>query len=450
MGWAEVEMAGADLGDKRLDRRLIRLLDRLGEAPAASIPSACQGWAEVQAAYRFLANDKVSWEGVLAPHWECTRERMREPSLVLCIQDTTELDFTSQPGIQGLGPLSYIAQHGMYIHPTLAVTGEGVPLGVLDAWMWAREAAHHGQDKRHWPLEARESMRWLEGYERVAELAATLPDTRLVYVADRECDIHDFMLRAEQLGTPADWLIRAAQARCTDNGVKLWQRLEAAEVLGEVRFHLPAQPQRPARAVTQSLRVERVRLTPRGKAPVEVTALLAREENPPPGQPALEWRLLTNRPVQTLEQAAEVLDWYRKRWTVEVFFRIYKQGCKVEALQLGSLERLEPALALYLIIAWRVQYLMLLGRECPALPCDLVLAPEEWRTLYIVAKRQAPPSTPPTLGEALRLLAGFGGWLGRKSDGPPGPKAIWTGLQRLRDFMIGMQAFSQMHDQSYG
>ena len=199
MGWAEVEMAGADLGDERLNRRLIRLLDRLSEAPSASIPSACQGWAEVQAAYRFLANDKVSWEGVLAPHWECTQARMRESSVVLCIQDTTELDFTSQPGIQGLGPLSYAAQHGMYVHPTLAVTGEGVALGVLDAWMWARDAAHHGQDKRHWPLEARESMRWLEGYERVAELAATLPDTRLVYVADRECDIHQFMLRAERL-----------------------------------------------------------------------------------------------------------------------------------------------------------------------------------------------------------------------------------------------------------
>ena len=336
MGWAELEMAGADLGDKRLNRRLVRLVDRLSEAPTASIPGACQGWAEVQGAYRFLAHDKVNWEAVLEPHWQCTQERMGQQPVVLCIQDTTELDFTGQPGIEGLGPLSYAAQHGMYVHPTLAVTSEGVPLGVLDAWMWARDAQHHGQDKRHWPRESRESMRWLEGYERVAELAKRLPDTRLVYVADRECDIHDFMLKAEQLGRPADWLIRAAQARCTDNGVKLWERLDSAPVLGEVRFPLPAQPGRKAREVTQRLRVERVRLTPRNKAAVEVTALLAREDNPPKGETALEWRLLTNRAVETLEQAAELLDWYRKRWTIEVFFRVYKQGCKVEALQLGS------------------------------------------------------------------------------------------------------------------
>ena len=174
VSWAAAELAGADLGDARLNRRLVRVAERLGAQPGASIPVACGGWAETQAAYRLLAHENVDWESVLAPHWDCSVERMRAHPVVLCVQDSTELDFTAQPGIAGLGPLSYLRQHGLYVHPTLAVTPDGVPLGVLDAWLWARDRETFGEDKRHWPIEAKESMRWLEGFERCAELAATL------------------------------------------------------------------------------------------------------------------------------------------------------------------------------------------------------------------------------------------------------------------------------------
>lgn len=450
MNWAEAEMATADLGDKRLNRRLEKVLKRLGDDPAASIPVACRGWAEVQGAYRFLNHENVDWEAILEPHGRCTEERMRSHPVVLCLQDSTELDFTSQPGIQGLGPLSHATQHGMYVHPTLAVTPEGLPLGVLDAWMWRRDPETHGQDKRHWPIEAKESVRWLEGYERVAELAPRLPETRLVYVADRECDIHAFMAQAQRLGHPADWLIRAAHNRCTDTEAKLWDRLAAAPTLGEISFLLPAAPGRRAREVTQTLRVERITLPPARGVAVEVTALLAHEENPPLGEKPVVWRLLTNRPVTTLEDALELIEWYRARWTIEVFFRIWKQGCRVEALQLSQLKRLEPALALYLIIAWRVQSLMIMGRTCPDLPCEVVFDPEEWQAAYIIGRRQPPPPEPPPLGEMIDLVAGFGGWLGRKHDGPPGPKAIWTGLQRIRDFAIAVQVMSEIHNLSSG
>lgn len=450
MNWAEAEMASAELGDRRLNRRLEKVLKRLGDDPAASIPVACRGWAEVQGAYRFLNHKNVDWEAILEPHWKCTQERMRAHPVVLCVQDTTELDFTSQPAIEGLGPLSHATQHGMYVHPTLAVTPEGLPLGVWDAWMWARDPQTHGQDKRHWPIEAKESARWLEGYERIAELAPQLPETRLVYVADRECDIHAFMAQAQRLHHPADWLIRAAHNRCTDTDVKLWDRLGAASALGEIRFTLPAAPGRLARRVRQTLRVERVTLQPARGVAVEVTALLAQEENPPLGEKPLVWRLLTNRPVATLEAALELIEWYRARWTIEVFFRIWKQGCRVEALQLSKLERLEPALALYLIIAWRVQALMVMGRTCPDLPCEVVFDPEEWQAAYIIGRRQPPPAQPPPLAEMIELVAGFGGWLGRKHDGPPGPKTLWTGLQRIRDFALAVQVMSEMHNLSSG
>jgi hypothetical protein len=343
------------------------------------------------------------------------------------------LDFTAQPGIAGLGRLSYEAQHGMYVHPTLAVTPAGVALGVLDAWMWARKPKDQPDIK--------ESTRWVEGYEIVADLAETVPDTRLVYVADREGDIRALIDAAARRGTPADWLIRSKHNRQTTTGEKLWERLARSEPVGAVEFTLPAAPDRPARLVRQTLYRQAVTLPAHhGQPAVTVTAILAREEQPPAGQPALVWRLLTNRTADTLEDVVQLIDWYRKRWLIEIFFRIWKSGCRVEALQLGTLERLERALVIYLIIAWRILNLVTWGRDCPNLPCDVVFDPEEWQAAWIVAHRCQPPATPPPLGQMVRLIARFGGFLGRKHDGHPGPKAIWEGMQKVRAFAIAFEA----------
>jgi len=234
-----------------------------------------------------------------------------------------------------------------------------------------------------------------------------------------------------------DWLIRAAQNRKLAEGDTLWERLAQAPIQGEVRFTLPARPKRPSRPVVLTVRVESVTVQPRGGKPVQVTALRAREESAPAGVKPLDWRLLTNRPVATLDQAAEWIQWYGTRWSIEVFFRIFKTGCRVEALQLSTLERLEPALALYLIIAWRLHYLTVLGRTLPELPGDAVLDPAEWRTVYVAIHRKPPPKTPPPLSILLAWIARLGGHLGRKCDGPPGPKALWIGLQRARDLAWG-------------
>jgi hypothetical protein len=161
MSWAAEEFKDIDLGDKRRDQRAILLAERLAEKPTASIPGACRGWAETQAAYRFLAQEEMEWRDILAPHWACSQARMREQAVVLCIQDTTELDFNGQ-AISGLGPRTYEAQRGMYLHPTYAVTLSREPLGVLDAWMWAREPKDANGERGG----VKESLRWTEGYER--------------------------------------------------------------------------------------------------------------------------------------------------------------------------------------------------------------------------------------------------------------------------------------------
>ena len=423
------------MGDKRREKRLIQVVESLAAQPRASIPSAAQGWAETKATYRLMENPALDWREVLEIHAGRTEERILQykPKVALNIQDTTEVDFSSQPGIAGLGRLNYDARRGMYVHPTLVVTPEGLALGVTDSWMWARKPKGEAEFK--------ESIRWIEGYERVAEMAERVPDTRLVYIADREGDLRELFDKGHELGYPADILVRAVHDRNTADGDKLWARVANSQALGDIEFVLPADKGRSARKVCQTIYVRRVMLPARGKSPaIEMTAILAREENPPAGEKPLVWRLLTNRWVETLEEAAELIDWYRRRWLIEIFFRILKSGCRVEALQLSTLERLERALVIFLIIAWRILHVVTLGRECPDLPCDVVFDTEEWQAAWIVEKRSQPPAEPPRLGEMVRLIARFGGFLARKGDGHPGPKAIWEGMEKVRHYAVGIEA----------
>lgn len=375
------------------------------------------------------------------------------------VQDSTELDYSSKTDIEGLGPLNYEQRRGLYLHPTLAVTPERLCLGVLDAWIWTREPGSLGQARGPRPIEEKESIRWLEGYQRVCELAAQVPGTQFIYVADREADIYELFVeyeRCRQAGLPcADWLIRGQQDRLLATGGKLKAAVAGAEVLTRVTFDLPARDGRPGRHVVQTLQVARLTLKAPPRPgdplpPVTITALLACEENPPAGEEPLVWLLLTSRCLETAEQAAELMQWSLCRFQIEVFFKILKSGCRVEQLQLETRQRLEPALALYLIIAWRILYLTMLGRTCPELPCEVVFAPEEWQAGYIVSTRQPPPAQPPSLNTLIRMVASFGGFLGRQGDGFPGSQTIWIGLQRTRDFTLAMEAQRAMLQGSYG
>jgi Transposase Tn5 dimerisation domain/Transposase DNA-binding len=424
-GWTEEEFEGLDLGDQRLNRRAKLVMERLSESPSSSVPKASKGWSETIGAYRFFDNEQVDWREILHPHWQQTQERMRHHGVVLCLQDTTELDFNGQQA-QGLGPLNYESQRGMYLHPTYAITTEREPLGVLDAWMWAREKKD-AQGHRGGP---KESLRWIEGYERLSELATQLPNTRLVYVADRESDILALMQRAQTLGTPVDWLIRASHNRALPGGQKLWAQTQAEEALGNIEFELPARPNQQARQVKQQVWVKRVELPAKQGQSVSVNCLIAKEIEAPAGHKPIEWRLLSNRAIETLEQAEEVIEWYRARWEIEILFNVLKNGCKVEALQLGSIERIERALALYLVVSWRIAQLMRLGRTSPDLEANLFFEEDEIQAAYLLAQKVPPRS--PKLNEVLRQIACIGGFLGRKGDGEPGVKTIWLGLNDVR------------------
>jgi len=329
------ELATIELGDARLNRRAQQVLGQLGDKPTASIPTACAGWKETRAAYRLFDQAKVTAEKVLAPHIARTLERLREHPRVLCIQDTSELDYTGKTDIEGLGPLNYESRRGLYLHPTVAVTPDRLCLGLLDVYSWAREPGSLGQGKDPTrPLEEKESVRWVDGYEQVNELAESLPDTRLAYVADREADIYDLFVEAPCPESAADWLVRGQHDRALLDGQTLRQCLAEALVLTEMSFDQPGGNGRTARTVHQELKVVRVTLKAptrpdRRLADVEVTAILATESHPPAGEEPVEWLLLTNLVVETPEQAIEKLQWYLCRWQIEIFFRILKSGCRI-------------------------------------------------------------------------------------------------------------------------
>jgi hypothetical protein len=313
--WTQTEFEQLDLGDARLNKRARLLMERMAAEPTASVPQACHGWGETIAAYRFFDNEKVQWHAILEPHWLQTQKRMQTHQVVLCLQDTTELDFNGQETI-GLGPLTYEAQRGMFVHPTYAVTPQREPLGILDAWMWAREKKDES-GQRGGP---KESLRWIEGYERIAEMAPDMPSTRLVYVADREADLMALMECADALGNPADWLVRAAHNRCLPEGDKLWERATRGEAVGQIAFTMAARQGVKARTVRQRLWLQRVELPASKGKSIAATCLVAREFDAPAGVKPIEWRLLTNRAATTLDEAIELIEWYRARWEIEILF----------------------------------------------------------------------------------------------------------------------------------
>lgn len=320
-------------------------------------------------------------------------------------------------------------------------------LGLLHVHTWVREPGSLTQPKdTARPIEEKESVRWIDGFARVNALAEQLPETRLTYIADREADIYELFVEAPSPDAGADWLVRGQHDRvlgqdAEGNPEALRQRLAHAPVLTETGFDQPGGNGRTARTVHQQIKAGRLKLSApyrrdRTLAEIEITAILATERQPPPGEDAVEWLLLTNLPVTTPEPALEILSGYLCRWQIAIFFRIPTSGCCIEALQLDKRERLEPALALYLIIAWRVLLLTMLGRACPEMPGDVVFDQAEWQGVSLVTQRQPPPEIPPSLDQMVRRVAGLGGFLNRNHDGFPGPQTIWIGLQRAADFVL--------------
>lgn len=273
-----------------------------------------------------------------------------------------------------------------------------------------------------------------------------MPKMRLVYVADREADIAELMQRAHALGHPADWLVRSQHNRCLADGGKLWATVLADLPLGENEFMMPSRQGQAARTVRQQVFARPISLPDGQGGRMRVTCFIAQEVDAPAGVKPVEWRLLTNRPAETFDAIVELIDWYRCRWEIETFFNVLKNGCRVEALQLGHVAKIELALAVYMVVAWRLARLVRMGRTHPELAATALFTVDEWKGAYILAKKPI-PETPPTVRDVIRQIAMLGGFLGRKSDGEPGVKTLWLGFQRIRDFVEGVEHMRALHAQ---
>ncbi len=455
MPWIDEEFGALASGDVRHTHRLLRLVAAWWGRLAGSVARACQGWAEQMAAYRLFASPRITLAVILAPHQAATRARVQAEPVVLDIQDTTVLDYTGKPIARtpgAVGPLTYDGQRGLLAHIRLLVTPDHRPLGVALVTLWARtvlQAVTQTRSNKRRLLADKESARWLTGYQQACAVATDAPDTQVISIADREGDLYEVYQAAVTAADAADgrraaWLVRACQDRAVivGDGTRtrsLRLQLALAPCVGLATVAVPAGPGRAARTATCTVRVATVTLRPPWRpggvrlAPVAVTVVAVRESAPPSATDRLEWVLLTSLPVTTVPDVQRVIGYYACRWEIEVFFRLLKSGCQVEALPFQTRARLEPCLGLCLVLAWRLHAVTRLGQQTPTAPCTVALADAEWRVLALLVTRQPPPRVPPSLGQAVRWLAQLGGFAGRTGDGDPGPLTLWRGWQRIQE-----------------
>lgn len=432
--WMEEEFGSLRVYDGRLKARLYTIAQDFYDTPQASIPEACGSKARTLAAYRFFQNSKVTMNVVLTPHREATIERIREHKVVLLPQDTTTLDYSTHPMTEGLGPTNNAHDRslGLLLHDTLAFTEEGTPLGVVDAQCWARsrEDRQKRLRRKELPIEQKESMKWLRSLHKAAEIQKLCPETMLVSIGDRESDIYDLFLEATRQPGPR-LLVRAEKSR--RRKVKeedfLWDFMARQPLAGSLKVHVPRRGRVRARDIWLDIRFAEVTLKPpKGQTtPLTIWAVYAVEQG---GK--IQWMLLTTAPVANFEDARKRVEWYSGRWGIEVYHRTLKDGCRLKDRQLEVAARLQTCLGVDMVVAWRIYYMTMLGREKPDIPCTVLFKDVEWKALEcFVHKTRVPPPEPPSISKAVFMIAGLGGHLGRKSDGFPGTKTVWRGLVKL-------------------
>lgn len=471
MDWASEEFRAIAFGDERLSNRLLKLANSFSSQPGKSIPGNCQSWAETKAAYRFFDNKKVTSEKILQPHIDSSLVRMQGQPVILLVQDTTVLNYTGQKERKNSGPTVRDKTKGILLHPTLAVTPEKLCLGVVGYEQWFRpELAKKTPRERsrinHLKNPSdKESYRWVRSYQTANEYASKLPDSTIVSIADREGDLFELYQEAHQTkkGNKAHWLIRASYDRLLvdEQGKAQYSKLiETVKLGGEkgrIRFSLAARTNRAARDIEQKIYFAEVNLSPTqrqkrkyGYEAVKTNVVIASEINVADGEEAIEWILLTSLPLFSAEDALTIIGWYQCRWQIETYFKILKSGCKIEKLQISDDERFRPCLALYMIIAWRILYITMLGREYPDVSCEIVFDKIEWQTAFIVLKHAKPPKDPPSLNEMIKLIASLGGFLNRSSDNVPGSGTLWKGVNSLYEYIKARESFELVFGHTYG
>lgn len=451
--WPASELQYLAAMDARLRKRVGMMLEDKAAQPLAMFPQGSRSPAAAKASYRLTSNKDVSAQDILLSHREATWERMKAHPVVLAVADTTSFAHSSHPGTEGLGPIGgrkETSTRGFFLHSVLALSEQGDVLGVLHAQTWARDSRGPTRQqkqavKNRLALEQRESYRWTQAYEAIVEQQKhRQPDAhqpRVVMVGDRESDIYELFVSNQSHDSHCGVLVRALHdRRMQAEGQIVWAHLEQQPPLGSMILEVPAQGKRPARQARLVLRSAPVTLgVPKDKArffgasqELRLWALEAVENEAPAGSQALHWKLLSSTPAPGLAEAQRQLGWYAQRWGIEVFHRTLKSGCQSEARALRSLEKLERALSLDMIVACRLLALRDAARRQPQTDARQWLETEECEVLVAWHSKRAPADQPPpTVAQVVSWISRLGGHLARKSDPPPGVQVLWRGLQRL-------------------
>lgn len=458
--WTEREIDKAAFKDARLGQRFGELLKQIGDGMGGSIPLACQDWASTKAAYRFFANERVEEADILSGHFAATRTRYDDcTGPILLIQDTTEFSYqranTSAIGLTKSvnsgrdkdGRWRHHTVCGMLMHSSLAVTVEGLPLGLAAVKFWTRKKFKGtAQLKKkinptRVPIEKKESVRWLDNLRQSIERLGQ--PARCIHIGDRESDIYELYCLTQELG--AHFLVRACVDRLAgDGGHTIATEMEETSVKGLHYIDVRNDKGETTKAALE-IKFKRIAvLPPIGKQKrypaLDLTIIHATERGTPKGRKPIEWKLITDLAVRSRSEAIEKINWYAMRWKIEVFHKILKSGCKAEDSKLRTAERLANLMAVFCILSWRVLWLTMLNRIAPDASPKLALTDTEIALLdRLISGASHRRCRPGTLAFYLTKLARLGGYLARAADPPPGNVVIWRGLARLTDIELGAE-----------
>jgi hypothetical protein len=444
--WIEAELATANLGDVRRNRRLWVLLDQLRQNTEGTINQACAQPADKKAAYRFLSNEQVKPEAIRGAHEDSAWRRIQSYARVLIVQDTSSLSYSTHHKAKGMGPLDDAAHgRGFLIHTGLAVTEQGEPLGVAHQQIWVRSQDEVGQSeqRRQRVWQHKESYKWQRTVETVCRRRR--PEQVMVVIGDRESDVYGLLASPRPEGV--ELLVRSGQNRRVEEDSRyLRAALRRSPPAGRLIVEVSRTGKREARQALCEVRYLAVTLRPPrnpdggvATVPVKIWALAVEEQQPPKGETGIQWVLLATWPIPDWEAALEAVKFYGLRWLVEQYHYVLKSGCQIERAELREQIRLERLQALYTIVAWRLLSATYRARHDPHSACELIFTPLEWQLLYAFHHRQPYPQDqpPPNRCEAVRWVAKLGGLWGRKGDGAPGVKVIWRGFIKLYGLLDG-------------
>lgn len=478
--WVEEEMQGLDLQDERLNRRALKVVDAVANV-GESTPDIMRTKAALDGTYRLMDNKKVTPQGLLEPHRHQSIKRTSQHARVLLVQDTTEVDLTNPSRqVKGAGPLEANSRWGFYLHPLMAYTVKGVALGLVGNLFWTRDSIDTSstslqkkQRRKATPIEYKESYRWIKMTRLGKQIAREHPQTEYVSVSDSESDIYEVF--SELTACPENYhiLIRACQDRAItdckvlspedngDNPLNISAALKAAPLSFSTEITVRARTAkigiedrgrrqaRKARTALAEVRAVCVTFRPPARPNLKLPSITCniveiREINPPDSETPVLWTLITTLPVNDNESIKEVIEAYKVRWNIELYFRTLKSGMALEKLRYQTLPRYINAAMPLMIVAWRVQMLTHAARVEPDASCEEFFEKKQWHPLWLVTHPgKSLPDTPPKTQQFLNMVASMGGYIKRKGQGPPGTNTVWRGLRRLETLTLAYVTFGQ-------